>query len=524
MSKKLHVMAEAVRAAYRSGEEDEQLLPRVMVDEQGRAAGRIGDGDPVIFYDLRGEREVELTRAFVERDFPHFATRGRTARFSTMIEYHSTLPVQVAFPPELELKGTLVEALERAGKKTVKIVESEKAIHLAYFLNGKREAPFDGEERIIVPSPREVKNHNEKPEMASSEVADRVIEQLKSGAADLVIVNFANVDVLAHIEDEPAVVRAVEAVDTALGRVLAAARAEGVPALVTADHGSAEKWLYPDGSVDTGHTDSPVPLVLADERMKGAKLRADGSLIDVAPTALELLGVPVPAEMEGRSLLEDRAFAGSARRLLMVILDGWGDREEALGNLIRKAATPVMDSLRGSYPFTTILAASEAVGMPPGQVGNSEAGHLHLGAGRRILSDRMRVDRAIADGSFKGIPAFLEPMELARREGRPLHLLGIVSFYSSHGAVQHLYALLELARERGVPLVYHHALLGRRGERPEAGARYIDDVERFCEELGLGRVVTVMGRFWALDREDNWDRVERAYRALADGEGVAVRG
>ena len=113
-------------------------------------------------------------------------------------------------------------------------------------------------------------------------------------------------------------------------------------------------------------------------------------------------------------------------------------------------------------------------------------------------------------------------MEIAKQENRPLHLLGIVSFYSSHGSVDHLYALLKMAKDRGVQVVFHHALLGRRGERPEAGARYIDDVEKFCKQLGLGQVVTVMGRFWALDREENWDRVEKAYRAMTEGKGVLV--
>jgi len=213
---------------------------------------------------------------------------------------------------------------------------------------------------------------------------------------------------------------------------------------------------------------------------------------------------------------------GPRRRLLLLILDGWGWREEAHGNLIRKSRTPVMDRLCREYPFTVLRASGEAVGMPAGKVGNSEAGHLHLGSGRLLLSDRLRIDRAIEDGSFPRNPAFLEAMAVARREGRPLHLLGIVSFYSSHGSVSHLYALLKMAREQGVTAVFHHALLGRRGERPEAGARYIDDVESFCAELGLGRVVTVMGRFWALDREENWDRVEKAYRALAEGEGRGV--
>jgi 2,3-bisphosphoglycerate-independent phosphoglycerate mutase len=520
-AERLHVMAASVRTAYAQGEEDEALLPRVLVDAAGRPVGRIGHGHEVIFYDLRGEREVELTQAFVDPEFRAFDTAGRRARFTTMIEYHPSLPVAVAFPPSGPLQGTLGERLAAAGKTVVKVVESEKAIHLAYFLNGKREAPFPGERRVVVESDRELANYNEKPQMAASEVADRVLEELK-GRADVIIVNFANIDVVGHLEDAAAVVAAVETVDRELGRVVAAARNAGVTALVTADHGTVEKWLYPDGKVDTGHTDSPVPFIICEDRLQGWTLQA-GDITDVAPTLLNLLGIEPPPQMTGRSLLTTLPDNFRAARAMLVICDGWGQREEEYGNMIKKARTPVMDELRKRYPSTILAAAGDAVGMPRGKVGNSEAGHLHIGAGQRILSDRLRIDEAIAAGDFQTNPALRGAFARARSYNVPLHLLGIVSFYSSHGSLHHLYELLKMAKAQGAPEVYHHALLGRRGERPEAGARYLDEVEGFCEQLGVGRVVTVMGRFWALDREQNWDRVERAYRALAEGKGIECR-
>ncbi len=520
MEEKLGVMARAVMDAYASGEEDEQLLPRVLVNGDGKAVGKIKDGDPVIFYDIRGEREIELTLAFTDPGFRHFETRGKTARFTTMIEYHSTLEADVAFPPLVALEGSLCGAVSDAGIKMVKIVESEKAIHLSYFLNGKREEPFPGERRVTIESDKTVSNYDEKPEMNASDVADAVIEEI-GGDSDFIVVNFANVDVVAHIEDEKAVKAAVEAADRELGRVIEAARRAGVTAVVTADHGTAEKWYYPDGTIDTGHTDSPVPFVIVDEGMRGKRLIGGQSLTDVAPTLLTLMGVKVPEQMTGKSMVGPDDF-GRRGRLVFIIMDGWGHNEDDFGNVIKKANTPVMDGLVAAYPFTTLAASGEAVGMPQGKVGNSESGHLHIGAGRVIQSDRIMIDEAISSGSFAKNEAFLRAMKTARDEGRPLHLLGIVSFYSSHGSVKHLYELLKMAKDAGVKEVYHHALLGRRGERPEAGARYIDDVEKFCEELGLGRVVTVMGRFWALDREENWDRVEKAYRAMVDGVGVEV--
>lgn len=160
--------------------------------------------------------------------------------------------------------------------------------------------------------------------------------------------------------------------------------------------------------------------------------------------------------------------------------------------------------------------------MPAGTVGNSEVGHLHLGAGRRIYADRARIDRSIEDGSFFENAAFVRAMEGAKRDGRRLHLLGIISFYSSHGSVEHLKALLRLADRQQVPEVYVHGMLGRRGERPESGALYVEEVEREVERLGRGRVVSIIGRYWSLDREENWDRIEKSYRWLVEGEGRRV--
>jgi 2,3-bisphosphoglycerate-independent phosphoglycerate mutase len=169
-----------------------------------------------------------------------------------------------------------------------------------------------------------------------------------------------------------------------------------------------------------------------------------------------------------------------------------------------------------------LLASGPAVGMPEGTVGNSESGHLHIGGGRVAAADRVRINQALEDGSWFENEAFLWAMRGAKRDGTRLHLLGIVSFYSSHGSVDHLLALMEMAGREGVPEVYMHSMLGRRGERPESGAIYIEQVEREAERLGVGAVATVIGRFWSLDREEHWDRIEKTYRMLVHGEGEPV--
>ena len=517
-------LADAIRRAYGDGQEDEALEPIVAVDGSGLPLGRMEDGDYVIFYDIRGEREVELTQCLTEPEFPHFLRKKNTLlNFVTMIEYHSALKTRVAFPPESEIKGTLCEVLSDAGLKYLKISESEKAIHVGYFMNGKRETPFPGEERIVISSPEGISSYAETPSMSIDRVVDVLGEKLKDSKYRVLIANLANVDVIGHIEDRDAVIQAVEAVDSALEKIVADCRENNVTLAITADHGTVEEWHYPDGTINTGHTKSLVPFILLDfasEAPESSAVRLEGALTDVAPTVLDLLGVALPKEMTGASLVKEGMVPLEHSRVCLLILDGWGSRDIADGNMIEQASTPVFEHLWKTYPHSLLEASGESVGMPRGTVGNSEAGHLHIGAGRRIFLDRIRIDRAITDSSFFQNESFLWAMERVKSEGKALHLLGIVSFYSSHGTLDHLFALLELARKLDVKKTYVHSLIGRRGERPESGSIYISKVEEKCRELGTGSVVTVMGRHWALDREENWHLVERAYRALVQGVGI----
>jgi len=486
----------AVRAAYANGQEDEALEPIVTYDSKGNPLGRMADGDYVIFYDIRGEREVQLTESLIEKDFSQFPVKkNNLMNFVTMIEYNSSLNVKVAFPPEgrIRIKNTLAEVLSKQGIGFCKISESEKAVHVGYFMNGKNEKLFPGEERIVVPSPEGIVSYAEKPEMSASGVTKKIVSKLKDPSCSLVIANLANVDVVGHIEDKAAVINAVEAVDGELGKIIKNCRRNKVTLIVTADHGTVEEWLYPDGQINTGHTRNAVPFVLADFSVKKPKNRMlclEGELADV--------------------------------KILLLILDGWGLRNEKKGNLIAEARTPIFDSLWSSFPHVRLKASGEIVGMPEHTVGNSESGHLHLGAGRRILLDRVRIDNAIEDGTFFNNESFLWAIEGAKQQNKALHLLGIVSHYSSHGTIKHLFALLKLVAKHGLKDVFIHALIGRRGEKPESGAVYIAKVEDMCSLVKVGEVATVIGRFWALDREEKWDRIEKTYRAFVYGEGTKV--
>jgi 2,3-bisphosphoglycerate-independent phosphoglycerate mutase len=535
----------AIRAAYRAGQEDEALEPIVRVDEKGRPVGRISRGDSVIFYDIRGEREIEITQCLIDPAFSHFPVeKSLDLNFVTMIEYDPKLRVRVAFRADVKIENTLAEVLSKAGLRLAKIAESEKATHIGFFMNGKSDTVFPGEERVTVPSPQDVSNYDQRPEMSAAAVADAVIEKIGDPRFDVIIANFANVDVVGHIENKEAAIRAVETVDKELGRVIEEARRRAIGLIVTADHGTVEEWEYPDGTINTGHTKNPVPFIFSDDtpgKPASPNLRESGELADVAPTILDLLDIPKPREMTGHSLfVKGRAFAAEMdprakpgapaaverprhapirEKIVVLILDGWGMSAVPSGNLIAQSRTPHFDDLWARFPRSLLQASGEAVGMPAGTVGNSEAGHLHLGAGRRVLLDRVRIDKAIEDGSFFRNEAFLGVMDQAKREHRAFHLMGIISHYSSHGTIRHLFALLKLAKDAGLTKVHVHGFIGRRGEMPESGAIYVEKVEETCRALGIGGVATVIGRYWSLDREENWDRIEKAYRALVYGEG-----
>ena len=524
-SRNVSSLGPAIRAAYRAGQEDEALEPIVKVNAFGEPIGRIGSGDTVIFYDIRGEREIEISQSLTDPDFSRFPVeKNLNLHFVTMIEYDPSLRAEAAFVRGGKVTNTLAEVLSSAGFRLAKIAESEKAAHIGFFMNGKSDAIFLGEERIIVPSPEGIFNYDQKPEMSAASVADEILRKIEDPRFPAVIANFANVDVVGHIENRLAVARAVETVDAQLGRVVSEAERRRVTLIVTADHGTVEEWLYPDGQVNTGHTKNPVPFVLADfslDRPAAIDLRPSGELADVAPTVLDLLGLPAPVEMTGRSLLVERPDRLAKRgKIVLLILDGWGMRSDRAGNLIAQSRTPAFDALWSRFPGALLESSGEAVGMPPGTVGNSEAGHLHLGAGRRILLDRVRIDRAVEDRSFFSNAVFLRALRTAGEGRRRLHLMGIISHYSSHGTIEHLFALLKLAKDAGLSDVYVHGFIGRRGEKPESGALYVEKVEEMCRALGGGEVVTVLGRYWSLDREENWDRIEKAYRALVYGEGT----
>ncbi len=295
----------AILRSYAEGVTDEFIKPAVVMDGD-RPVATVRDGDSIICFNFRADRVRQITKAFVLKDFDGFAREAlHDLLYVTMTEYEKGLPVEVAFQTE-DVETPLAKVLSDAGLKQLHVAETEKYAHVTYFFNGGREEPFPGEDRLLIPSPK-VATYDLQPEMSAYGIRDGILAALDKNAYDFIIVNFANADMVGHTGVIPAVVKAVETVDACLGAIVPAVLARGGVALITADHGNAEMLIDPEGGgPHTAHTTNPVPCILVAAPglgLDGARLRSGGRLCDVAPTILDLLGVPPAPQMTGRSLI-----------------------------------------------------------------------------------------------------------------------------------------------------------------------------------------------------------------------------
>lgn len=275
---------------------DEFIEPTVCLENEGR----IGKNDSIVFFNFRPDRAREITRTFVDPDFNGFEREYFPVTYVCMTQYDATMPnVSVAFKPQ-SLKNTMGEYLSSLGLKQLRIAETEKYAHVTFFFNGGVEAQYEGEDRILVNSPK-VSTYDLKPEMSAYEVSKKVNEAVRSGKYDVIILNFANCDMVGHTGVFEAAVKAVEAVDTCVGTLYDAVHEMGGALLITADHGNADKMYEEDGSPFTAHTTNPVPFIVADYP---CTLREGGKLCDIAPTMLKIMGIAQPEEMNGVSIIE----------------------------------------------------------------------------------------------------------------------------------------------------------------------------------------------------------------------------
>jgi 2,3-bisphosphoglycerate-independent phosphoglycerate mutase len=512
-------LAQAVKSLYSQGQTDYSLDPLVLVDGAGSPLGRIRDGDTVIFCCRRGEREVELTEAFTETGFRHFPRPDlQHLNFIPLTLYHEKFKdLPVAFAPTMILE-TLGETVSRAGLRQLHISESEKFAHVTFFFNGGNNHPFPGEQDICIPSPKGVP-FEQVPELS----LPQVVEQVKCAVHekyDLIVTNFANGDVIGHTFNTDAKLKCASLLDSHLGQVLDTAQRAGYVTLITADHGNLEEMVNPDGTPNGAHTCNLVPFIVVDPAASNTTFPRSGKLADVAPTVLSALGIHQPPAMQGETLIPDFNWGGR-RQVLLIILDGWGLGRQDCTNPIFLASTPVWDALLENYPHSQLKAAGDAVGLQAGKAGNSEAGHMNIGAGRVILQDDVRLDRAMSDGSFFTNPVFLQAMDAVKKNGSCLHLLGLLTEKSSHGSIHYPLALLKMASDHGLENIFLHIIFDGRSTEPGSAPALLEKLEHQIDEIGVGQVVTGIGRGIALDRDGNYARIQRAFDALVSGAGKA---
>lgn len=296
----------AVEKSYDMKIVDEFVNPTVIIDDKSNPVSNVQDGDSVIFFNFRADRAREITRAFIDDDFNGFDRPNKpNVHYVCLTQYDVTFECPVAYPPQ-NLENTLGEVLAGHKKKQLRIAETEKYAHVTFFFNGGVEEPYEGEERVLIPSPK-VATYNLKPEMSAVEVTDKLLEKISKEEYDFVVVNFANPDMVGHTGCFDSTVKALETVDTCLGRIAEEMQRKGAPLILTSDHGNSETMLdLETNSPLTAHSTSKVPFIIVDDFYKGKVLRTGGALCDIAPTILEIMSIKIPPQMTGKSLVDTK--------------------------------------------------------------------------------------------------------------------------------------------------------------------------------------------------------------------------
>ncbi len=511
-----------VRKVYQEGQTDYYIEPLLRTNPEGEALGRIGKNDSVIFCCRRGEREIELTEAFTDPDFTHFSRDAiENLYFVILTMYHEKFKhLPVAFAPS-RLTNTLAEILSKENRTQFHCAESEKFAHVTFFLNGGNNQPFTGEVDIRIPSPKGIPFETV-PELSLEEVSQEVISAIQKDY-NFIVTNFANGDVIGHTSSTEAKIKCAEVVDSTLEKVVKSALGKEYVVLITADHGNLEELFTKDGKPHVSHTTNQVPFFVLDAQNSNLLSNKNGKLADIAPTILQLMSIKQPAEMTGEVLIHFGSHTVD-QKVLLIILDGWGIATQNATNPISLANTPYWDWLNRNFPFALLDASGEAVGLQAGKAGNSEAGHMNIGAGRVVPQDDVRLDQTMSDGSFFSNEIFLHAIEHTKTNQSNLHLIALLTEKSSHGSIDYPLALLNLARDQGLQNVFVHLIFDGRSTEPGSAPDLLEMMEEKMAEIGLGQIVTGVGRGIALDRDGNYGKIQKTYNALVFGQGRKING
>lgn len=506
----------ALRETYKQGLKNDEYLTPLVAWKNNKPYGLIKNGDVVVLCFSRGEREIQLTQALLGKA-PFSCEEFHYLKVITLVNFHHNLDVEVAFPRSI-IKDNLGEVLSKYGFRQARIAESEKGTHIGKFLSGGQEESYPGEERFIIPTTPESKK---KPEMNLPKVAAVVKEKLRSKLYPFIAINLANADVFGHFPNEDLMDACVGAIDRYLGKILETAQQYGYITIITADHGVIEVAHDPQtGQMCLSHTTNPVPFIIVPPFSLSSEtfiLKNGGKLANVAPVILDILNIPKPQAMTEESLLFKKPKLKNPQCLL-IILDGWGYGTPGEHNPIWRTPTPHWDAILKKYPWVLLDASGEAVGKLPGAPGNSEAGHENIGAGRVVL----QADALLAKG-FTNNSVLIEGIETVKKRRTSLHLLGILSHQSSHGKIEYIKNILDLAAKENLDSVYVHGILdGRNAPTPTSGPRFLEELQVIFQTQGVGDLATLIGRDIALDRNKNWEKTKMAYDALIFGKGKRV--
>lgn len=498
-----NALIKLVQEAYKKGIDDYHMTPLKANDD-----GAISNGDSVVFCCRRGEREIELTNMFVDSSFDkvprHFFD---DLYFVLLTQYHEKfMSYPIAFAP-LHVHEPLGQVLAKNGKTQFHIAESEKYAHVTFFFNGGENKPFEREVDYCIPSPKGIP-FDEKPELSLLQVSNKVVEEL--GKFDFIVVNFANGDVIGHTSNKDAKIKACKAVSENLERVVKAAQEMNYVVAITADHGNIETLYTKNGSPHVAHTTNKVAFFLLDGEKNANIGLKDGSLRDVAPTILDVMGIKKPSLMDGNSLAFDYDF-GQNRKVLLVILDGWGLGTGDDNDAIYLAPTPYWDNLLSHFTYAKLDASGSFVGLGDGKPGNSEAGHMNLGAGRCVVQDDIRIDKAMEDGEFENNPVLIEAVKRSIEKKKALHLLTYLTYKSSHGSMDYAVAICKIAKKLGQEKVFLHIIFDGRSTEPGSAPTLLKELEEKLNTIKVGQIVDGIGRGLALDRDNNWQNVKLAY-------------
>lgn len=518
-------LAQVLNEQYQQGKCD-YYMPPLVRRVMGDSKNRITDRDCVFFCVRRGDRQAQMLNAFCDPSFHEFPTeRFRDLIFVPLVEHQKKLPQVEALFATIRPENTFGHIMSKMGLRQLRVGESEKASHVTYFFSGRRFEPYEGEDRIIVPSP-EPEDFIKYPGTSTGEVARLTAEALACGEYSFIFANLAAGDIIGHIDNWKINVECAIAVDNAFATIRDVALQNGYVVAVTADHGLLERAFHDDGSPNLGHTVSSVPFgiigakVVPIETWVNRCRRSNPTLADVAPTLLNVMGINIPEDMTGIPLVVPKSNE-NPKKCILVLMDGWGiGPNDPTTNPIAAADVHAFTGMKREGFYTELAASGQSVGLPEGRSGNSETGHLTVGAGRVIPQDELRIAAAIQNGAITDNNVLIRACQKVTGRDGAAHVVMVLSDKSSHGNMSEGIAVARAASENGVRRIYLHLIMDGRSSPPRGGASLLYSLKDRLGSDVPAQILTAVGRGYALDRSGKYiEHIAPAYRAMVYGQG-----